>query len=82
MTAAGRARRVRDPPRHPRRAKPALHLGAPKEAGPGQEAYEAKCTQKSAVHVGTMTFDLSAKPDSLKIILPETADWLTLYPCK
>ena len=57
-------------------------LGAPKQAGPGQEAYEAKCTQKSAVHLGTMIFDLSAKPDSIKIILPETADWLTLYPCK
>ena len=37
---------------------------------------------KGAVHVGTMTFDLSAKPDSIKIILPETADWITLYPCK
>jgi len=57
-------------------------LGAPKEAGPGQEAYEAKCTQKSQVHLGTITFDLSAKPDSLKITLPETADWITLYPCK
>ena len=57
-------------------------LGAPKDAGPGQEAYEAKCTQKSAVHLGTMTFDLSVKPDSIKIILPETADWITLYPCK
>jgi hypothetical protein len=57
-------------------------LGAPKDAGPGQEAYEAKCTQKSGVHLGTMTFDLSAKPDSIKIILPENADWITLYPCK
>jgi hypothetical protein len=57
-------------------------LGAPKEAGPGQEAYQAKCTQKSQVHLGTITFDLSAKPDSLKITLPETADWITLYPCK
>ena len=51
-------------------------LGAPKEAGPGQEAYEAKCTQKSGVHVGTMTFDLSATPDRIKIILPENADWI------
>ena len=30
-------------------------LGAPKEAGPGQEAYEAKCTQKSEVHLGPRT---------------------------
>jgi hypothetical protein len=57
-------------------------LGAKKEAGPGQEAYEAKCTQKSGVHLGTMTFDLSAKPDSIKITLPENEDWITLYPCK
>jgi hypothetical protein len=57
-------------------------LGAPKEAAPGQEAYEAKCTQKNAVHLGTMTFDLSAKPDSIRITLPENEEWLTLYPCK
>jgi hypothetical protein len=57
-------------------------LGAPKEAGPGQEAYEAKCTQKSEVHLGTMTFDLSAKPDSVKITLPESQEWIPLYPCK
>jgi hypothetical protein len=29
-----------------------------------------------------MTFDLSAKPDSIKITLPENEDWITLYPCK
>ena len=29
-----------------------------------------------------MTFDLSAKPDSVRITLPENADWITLYPCK
>ena len=57
-------------------------LGAPKQAGPAQEAYEAKCTQKSGVHLGTMTFDLSGKPDSIKITLPESEDWITLYPCK
>jgi hypothetical protein len=29
-------------------------LGAPKEAGPGQEAYEAKCTQQGEVHLGAI----------------------------
>jgi hypothetical protein len=57
-------------------------LGAPKEAGEGQEAYEAKCTQSSAVHLGTMTFDLSEKPERMKIMLPESQDWIALYPCK
>lgn len=57
-------------------------LGAPKEAGPGQEAYEAKCTQQSEVHLGTMTFDLSEKPERMKIMLPESPDWIALYPCK
>jgi hypothetical protein len=57
-------------------------LGATKEAGPGQEGYEAKCKQKSEVHIGTMTFDLSAKEDHTRIKLPESEDWITLYPCK
>jgi hypothetical protein len=57
-------------------------LGAPKEAGSGQEAYEAKCTQKGEVHLGTMTFDLSAKEDHTRIKLPESENWIALYPCK
>jgi hypothetical protein len=57
-------------------------LGATKEAGPGQEAYEAKCKQESEVHIGTMTFDLSAKEDHTTIKLPESEDWIALYPCK
>jgi hypothetical protein len=57
-------------------------LGARKEAGPGQEAYEAKCKQESEVHIGTMTFDLSAKEDHTRIKLPESEDWIALYPCK
>ena len=57
-------------------------LGATKEAGPGQEAYEAKCKQESEVHIGTMTFDLSAKEDHTRIKLPESEDWITLYPCQ
>jgi hypothetical protein len=57
-------------------------LGAPKEAGPGQEAYEAKCTQKGEVHLGAITFDLSERPARMKIMLPESEDWIALYPCK
>lgn len=57
-------------------------LGATKEAGPGQEAYEAKCTVKGEVHLGTMTLDLSEKPARMKIMLPENQDWIALYPCK
>ncbi len=57
-------------------------LGAPKEAAAGDEAYEAKCTQGGKVHLGVLTFDLSAKPDHIKIALPETADGIALYPCK
>jgi hypothetical protein len=57
-------------------------LGAPKEAGAGHEAYEAKCTQGDRVHLGVLTFDLSAKEDHIKIMLPESQDWIALYPCK
>ena len=57
-------------------------LGAPKDAATGQEAYEAKCTQGDRVHLGVLTFDLSAKPDHIKISLPESKDWIALYPCK
>ena len=56
-------------------------LGAPKEAGAGQEAYEAKCTQGDQVHLGTLIFDFSAK-DPIKITLPESKDWIALYACK
>jgi hypothetical protein len=57
-------------------------LGAPKEAGAGLEAYEAKCTQGDKVHLGVLTFDLSAKPDHMKLSLPENQDWIALYHCK
>jgi hypothetical protein len=56
-------------------------LGAPKEAAAGGEAYEAKCTQDDKVHLGVLTFDLSAK-DHIKISLPENKDWIALYRCK
>jgi hypothetical protein len=56
-------------------------LGALKDPVPGgTEAYEANCRQPGAI--GTLTFDLSAKDDHTRILLPETADWITLYPCK
>jgi len=57
-------------------------LGAPKEAGQGQEAYEAKCTQGQEVHLGKLTFDLSEKDDHIRINLPENSDWIALYLCK
>ena len=56
-------------------------LGAPKEAGAGHEAYEAKCTQGDKVHLGVLTLDLS-DPDHIKIGLPENQDWIALYRCK
>jgi len=56
-------------------------LGALKDPAPGgTEAYEANCRQPGAI--GTLTFDLSAKDDHTRILLPESADWITLYPCK
>jgi len=58
-------------------------LGVPQEAsGPGLESYQAKCTQQDGVHLGTLTFDLSAKDNYIKIHLPEKQDWIALYACK
>jgi hypothetical protein len=57
-------------------------LGAPKEASAGQEAYEAKCREKGEVRLGTVTFDLSGKPERMRITLPEREDWITLYSCR
>ena len=56
-------------------------LGAPKQAGAGHEASEAKCTQADKVHLGALTLDLS-DPDHIKIGLPENKDWIALYRCK
>jgi hypothetical protein len=64
---------------------PALHciFGAVKDPAPGgSEAYEARCRQGEEVHFGTLSFDLSAKDDHTRIMLPETTGWITLYPCK
>jgi hypothetical protein len=57
-------------------------LGAPKDAGNGEEAYEAKCTQGTKVRLGTLNFDLTAKPEHMKVRLPQSDDWIALYPCK
>jgi hypothetical protein len=64
---------------------PNLHciLGATRPPGPGgTEAYESRCRQGAQVRFGTLTFDLSAKEDHIRISLPEKQDWITLYPCK
>jgi hypothetical protein len=55
-------------------------LGATRETDIGTEAYEANCRQPGVI--GTLTFDLSKKPESIRIMLPESQDWLTLYVCK
>jgi hypothetical protein len=55
-------------------------LGATKPTDIGTEAYEANCRAPGVI--GTLTFDLSKKPDHIRIILPESQDWLTLYVCK
>jgi hypothetical protein len=55
-------------------------LGATKPTDIGTEAYEANCRQPGAI--GILHFDLSKKPDHIRIMLPESQDWLTLYACK
>ena len=57
-------------------------LGAPKEVSAGHEAYEAKCREKGEVRLGKVTFDLSGKPERMRITLPESQDWITLYACR
>jgi hypothetical protein len=55
-------------------------LGATKETEIGTEAYEANCRRPGVI--GTLTFDLSKKPERIRIMLPESQDWLTLYVCE
>lgn len=55
-------------------------LGATKETKIGTEAYEANCRQPGTI--GILHFDLSKKPDHIRLMLPESQDWLTLYVCK
>jgi hypothetical protein len=55
-------------------------LGATRPTDTGTEAYEANCRQPGTT--GTLTFDLSKKPERIRIMLPESQDWITLYICK
>jgi hypothetical protein len=55
-------------------------LGATRPTDIGTEAYEANCRQPGVI--GTLHFDLSKKPDYIRIMLPESEDWLTLFICK
>jgi hypothetical protein len=64
---------------------PKLHciLGATQPPGPGgTEAYESRCRQGAQVQFGTLSFDLSAKEDHIRISLPPQQDWIVLYTCK
>jgi hypothetical protein len=55
-------------------------LGATKPTDIGTEAYEANCRQPGKI--GTLHFDLSKKPERIRIMLPESQDWITLYLCQ
>lgn len=57
-------------------------LGATRPTDKGTEAYEAKCTEKGEVRLGTLVFDLSEKPERIRIALPDSQDWITLYICR
>jgi hypothetical protein len=57
-------------------------LGATKPTDTGTEAYETRCRLADGVKLGTLTFDLSKKPEYIRIMLPGSRDWLTLYVCK
>jgi hypothetical protein len=57
-------------------------LGATRAPDQGTEAYEAKCTLKGEVRLGTLSFDLSEKPERIRIALPESQDWITLHACR
>jgi len=55
-------------------------LGAIKETEVGTEAYEANCRAPGVI--GTLHFDLSKKSELIRIMLPESQDWLSLYVCQ
>jgi hypothetical protein len=57
-------------------------LGETRAPDQGTEAYETKCTLKGEVRLGTLNFDLSDKPERIRIALPESQDWITLYACR
>ena len=57
-------------------------LGATQPTDKGTEAYEAKCKEKGEMRLGTLAFDLSGKPERIKIALPDRQEWITLYVCR
>ncbi|MGE3528147.1 MAG: hypothetical protein AB7G54_01825 [Methyloceanibacter sp.] len=56
-------------------------LGAVVPADKGTEAYEARCKTGGKTQLGTLIFDLSGKPEHIRIMPPEAKDWTTLYVC-
>ena len=57
-------------------------FGNPRPAGAGLEEYDSKCTFAEGVRVGPLTLDLADKADHVRLKLAETAEWITIYPCK
>ena len=55
-------------------------FGATRETEIGTEAYEANCREPGAI--GTLHFDLSKQAEHIRIMLPDSQDWLTLYVCQ
>jgi hypothetical protein len=49
---------------------------------PGIETYAAICKLGEDMMIGTLTFDVSAVADRIKVRLPERENWMTLYACK
>ena len=48
----------------------------------GSEAYEAKCREKGEMRLGRLVFDLSGKPERIRIMFPDRQEWITLYVCR
>ena len=57
-------------------------LGATRPTDKGTEAYEARCKEKGEMRLGTLAFDLSGKPERIRIALPDREEWITLYVCR
>jgi hypothetical protein len=34
------------------------------------------------MRLGTLTFDLSGKPERIRIMVPDRQEWITLYVCR
>jgi hypothetical protein len=57
-------------------------FGKARPSSTGLEDYDSKCTQEDRIRLGVLTLDLSQKADHVKVKLPESEDWITIYPCK